>query len=69
MTDLTARLEACYSGAVFDVLRDLGHANCVLPRSIVAIDPPASAAGSSPSAAGRTTPSTRIRASWPGPSC
>jgi 4-hydroxy-4-methyl-2-oxoglutarate aldolase len=33
MTDLTARLEACYSGAVFDVLRDLGHANCVLPSA------------------------------------
>jgi regulator of RNase E activity RraA len=45
MTDLTARLEACYSGAVFDVLRDLGHANCVLPRSIVAIDPDTRVAG------------------------
>ncbi|WP_343717955.1 RraA family protein [Inquilinus sp.] len=39
MTDLTARLEACYSGAVFDVLRDMGHANCVLPRTILAVDP------------------------------
>lgn len=45
MTDLTARLQACYSGAVFDVLRDLGHANCVLPRTILAVDPDTSVCG------------------------
>lgn len=45
MTDPTVRLETCYSGAVFDVLRDLGHANCVLPRDIVAIDPDTRVAG------------------------
>ncbi|MGL4963785.1 MAG: hypothetical protein ACRC67_21320 [Inquilinus sp.] len=47
MTDLTARLEACYSGAVYDVLRDLGHANCVLPRTILAIDPDTSVCATS----------------------
>jgi 4-hydroxy-4-methyl-2-oxoglutarate aldolase len=39
MGDLGRRLDACYSGAVFDVLRDMGHPNCVLPPDIRAIDP------------------------------
>ena len=39
MTDLTPRLDAGYSGAVYDVLRDMGRPNCVLPREIRAIDP------------------------------
>lgn len=42
---LTDRLAACYSGAVYDVLRDLGHADCVLPRDIRAIDPETRVAG------------------------
>jgi regulator of RNase E activity RraA len=42
---LTERLAACYSGAVYDVLRDLGHADCVLPRDIRAIDPGTRVAG------------------------
>lgn len=45
MTDLTARLEACYSGAIYDVLRDMGHADCVLPPEIRAIDPDTRTAG------------------------
>lgn len=39
MTDLTERLDACYSGAIYDVMREMGRPNCVLPRDIVAIDP------------------------------
>ena len=38
MSDLTARLQACYTGAVFDALRELGHADCVLPRTMRALD-------------------------------
>ncbi|MHA3904096.1 RraA family protein [Castellaniella sp. WN] len=39
MTDLTQRLGACYSGAVYDIMRDMGRPDCVLPRQIRAIDP------------------------------
>lgn len=45
MNDLTTRLEGCYSGAVFDVLREMGRSNCVLPHQIRAIDPDTSVAG------------------------
>jgi 4-hydroxy-4-methyl-2-oxoglutarate aldolase len=45
MADLTARLAACYSGALYDVLREMGHANCVLPHDIKAIDPDTRVAG------------------------
>lgn len=31
---LTKRLSDCYSGAVHDVLREMGHVNCVLPHDI-----------------------------------
>jgi regulator of RNase E activity RraA len=37
--DVVKRLEGCYSGAIHDVLRDLGHEHCVLPSSIAAIAP------------------------------
>jgi regulator of RNase E activity RraA len=37
--DLTERLGHCYSGAIYDVMRDMGRAGCVLPRTIRAIDP------------------------------
>ena len=43
--DLTARLEALYTGAVHDVLRAMGHANCVLPSEIRALDPTRKLAG------------------------
>jgi len=36
---LTARLAACYTGAVHDVLRMMGHDDVVLPPSIKAIAP------------------------------
>lgn len=45
MGDLAARLQRCYSGAIFDVLRDMGHADCVLPHEIRAIDPDTRVAG------------------------
>lgn len=45
MKDLTARLDACYSGAVYDVMREMGRHDCVLPRQIRAIDPDTRVAG------------------------
>lgn len=36
---LSHRLEQCYSGAVFDVMRAMGHRNCVLPADIRPLDP------------------------------
>jgi len=44
-TDLTARLEALYTGAIHDVLRAMGHPNCVLPSEIKALDPARKVAG------------------------
>jgi 4-hydroxy-4-methyl-2-oxoglutarate aldolase len=42
---LTARLAACYTGAVHDVLRMMGHDNIVLPPAIKAIAPGTRLAG------------------------
>ncbi|MEP6943657.1 MAG: RraA family protein [Betaproteobacteria bacterium] len=42
---LTERLAQCYSGAVHDVLRMMGHENVVLPPSIKAIAPGTRLAG------------------------
>ena len=39
MTTITQRLAACYTGAVHDVLRMMGHENIVLPPAIKAIAP------------------------------
>jgi regulator of RNase E activity RraA len=36
---LTSRLERCYTGALYDVLRELGVADCVLPPAIRPLDP------------------------------
>lgn len=38
MINLSDRLEQCYSGAIYDVLRSMGHANCVLPNTIRPLD-------------------------------
>ena len=38
MSSLTERLSHCYASAVHDVLRELGHSNCVLPPSIRAFN-------------------------------
>lgn len=45
MTTLTERLAGCYSGAVHDVLRLMGHEHIVLPPSIKAIAPGTRLAG------------------------
>ncbi len=42
---LTERLERCYTGAVHDVLRSLGHRDCVLPHEIQALRTGMRAAG------------------------
>ena len=45
MPTLTERLEQCYSSAVHDVLRMMGHQNIVLPPAIKAIAPGTKVAG------------------------
>jgi len=45
MTTITKRLAACYTGAVHDVLRMMGHENIVLPPAIKAIAPGTKLAG------------------------
>lgn len=42
---LTQRLEMCYSGALFDVMRELGQPECVLPHAIQALDRASKVAG------------------------
>jgi len=39
MASLTDRLETCYSGAIYDVMRAMGRAGCVLPHEIMGLDP------------------------------
>lgn len=43
--DLGDRLERCYSGAVFDVLRAMGHPNQALPSAIRPLDSASKLAG------------------------
>jgi regulator of RNase E activity RraA len=43
--ELTERLGRCYTGAVHDVLRMMGHDRCVLPPAIKAIAPGTRLAG------------------------
>jgi len=45
MNDLTQRLQAWYASAVHDVLRQMGHDNCVLPSNLIALDPTQRLAG------------------------
>src|SRR5579862_2921500 len=42
---LVQRLSVCYSGAIHDVLRAMGHERCVLPPSIRPLDPKRKLAG------------------------
>jgi 4-hydroxy-4-methyl-2-oxoglutarate aldolase len=56
MSDLTERLSRCYTGAVYDVLRARGHADCVLPRTIRALDPDTKVAGPVFTVRGRPNP-------------
>ena len=43
--DLGDRLLGCYASAVHDVLKGMGHGNCVLPPTIKALDPKIKVAG------------------------
>lgn len=45
MPTLTERLAACYSGVVYDVMRDMGLAPAVLPSDIRPLDPALRVAG------------------------
>ena len=45
MKTLTERLRACYTGAVHDVLRMMGHERVVLPAAIKPLDPSLKLAG------------------------
>ncbi|HVF64616.1 MAG TPA: RraA family protein [Casimicrobiaceae bacterium] len=45
MKDLAARLGDCYTGAVHDVLRGMGHEHVVMPPSIKPLDPSIKVAG------------------------
>lgn len=36
--EFTERLQQCYTGAVFDVMREFGHRDCVLPPEIRPLD-------------------------------
>ncbi|MEO8133472.1 MAG: RraA family protein [Betaproteobacteria bacterium] len=42
---LVERLASCYSGAIHDVLRAMGHERCVLPSTIRPLDPAKKLAG------------------------
>ena len=42
---LVERLSKLYTGAVHDVLRGMGHANCVLPSHLRPLDPALKVAG------------------------
>lgn len=44
-TDLATRLARCYTGVVYDVLRGHSHTQCILPATIVPLDPAMVAAG------------------------
>ena len=45
MNDLGERLSRCYASAVHDVLREMGHGNCVLPPELTPLDPSRRLAG------------------------
>jgi 4-hydroxy-4-methyl-2-oxoglutarate aldolase len=45
LADLTDRLARCYTGAIHDVLRDMGHDRFVLPPGIAAVAPGTVVAG------------------------
>ena len=36
--NLDQRLQDCYTGAVYDVLREIGYTNQVLPNTIIALE-------------------------------
>ena len=44
-TNCTERLSNCYTGAVFDVLKEMGHTDCALPHDIRPLDDTQTPAG------------------------
>jgi 4-hydroxy-4-methyl-2-oxoglutarate aldolase len=60
---LSKRLEKCYGGAVYDVMRDLGIKNCVLPHAIRALDLETQVAGRIWTMEGRPDPGISIHES------
>jgi 4-hydroxy-4-methyl-2-oxoglutarate aldolase len=51
--DLADRLMRCYASAVHDVLKGMGHGNCVLPPAIRPLDPTLKLAGEAYTISGR----------------
>jgi 4-hydroxy-4-methyl-2-oxoglutarate aldolase len=62
-TNLSKRLEQCYTGAVYDVMRGLGMSNCVLTHAIRAIDPGTQLAGRVFTMQGRPDPNCSVHES------
>lgn len=60
---LAKRLGECYTGAVYDVMRDLGMQNCVLPHPIRALDPETRVAGRVFTMQGRPDPTSSVHES------
>jgi len=60
---LSKRLEKCYSGAVYDVMRDLGMKECVLPHAIRALDLETRTAGRIWTMEGRPNPAISVHES------
>jgi 4-hydroxy-4-methyl-2-oxoglutarate aldolase len=60
---LSKRLGECYTGAVYDVMRDLGVKDCVLPHAIRALDPETRVAGRIFTMQGRPDPTISVHES------
>ncbi|MBV8376776.1 MAG: RraA family protein [Verrucomicrobia bacterium] len=60
---LANRLEQCYTGAVYDVMRDFGMKDCVLPHAIRALDPGTRVAGPVFTMQGRPDPNCSVHES------
>jgi len=57
---LSNRLGECYTGAVYDVMREFGMKNCVLPHAIRALDPETRVAGRVFAMQGRPDPTSSV---------
>jgi 4-hydroxy-4-methyl-2-oxoglutarate aldolase len=60
---LSERLGECYTGAVYDVMREFGMKNCVLPHAIRALDPETRVAGRVFTMQGRPDPTSSVHES------
>jgi 4-hydroxy-4-methyl-2-oxoglutarate aldolase len=60
---LSKRLEECYTGAVYDAMRDLGMKECVLPHAIRSLDPETRVAGPIFTMQGRPDPAISVHES------